>query len=55
MPKMISPAVLRGQILVIVNRDRFQILRLEDLVTIQTSKIIDPVTPGQDLSARMLT
>jgi hypothetical protein len=47
--------VLCGQVLVIVNWDRFEILRLEDLVTIETPDIIDPVTPGQYLSARVLT
>ena len=42
-------------IVVVVNGYAFQIFGLENLVAVQTADIIDPVTPGEDFSARMLT
>jgi hypothetical protein len=42
-------------IVVVVNGYALQIFGFENLVTVQTADIIDPVTPGENFSARMLT
>ena len=42
-------------IVVVVNRYAFQVFGFKDLVTVQAADIIDPVTPCENLSARMLT
>jgi hypothetical protein len=48
-------SVLGRLIVVVVNRYALQVFGFKDLVTVQASDIIDPVTPCENLSARMLT
>ncbi len=42
-------------IVVVVNGYAFQVFGFKDLVTVQAADIIDPVTPCENLGARMLT
>lgn len=48
---------LAGLILLflVVYRNRLQIFRFEDLTTVQTLDVIDPISPGEDYGTGMLT
>jgi hypothetical protein len=46
---------MEGLFFLILNRDLFEIFGFEDFAAIETFYVIDPVSAGDDLGARVLT
>ena len=50
-----SAALFRFFFFVLVNRNRVEIFRLEDVAAIQASNIVDPITTVEKLGSLVLT
>jgi hypothetical protein len=53
--ELLRRTLLARLFFILIQRDLFEVVSFEDVVAIQASHIVDPVTPHQKLRALMLT